>query len=280
MDYRKWKGKDVYTATVTFTPNGKGYDYLTIFPPEPAKNRPLHNASAKVSTRQGEKEVEVVAVTKGVSSKATAWLLDGSQDYKPKQENKTVNFNTNKMADRFFKKVDDVVLDLQTGTVGISRNDSVFTLEFEGDDKTPCVNENMLAMLSMPIPAFAQATDMKSVKVGDLIVKEKSAGWVIKINEKSLTVMKTDGGTFNFSPPKNTLMGQQQNVMVIRNMMGDTAGLQGMQSMLMPLMMMGGDNDLEDLMPMVLMSQSGMMGDQSGSNNMLQMMMMAKMFSK
>ena len=68
MDYRTWNGKDVYTATVTFTPNGKGYDYLTIFPPEPAKNRPLHNASAKVSTRQGEKEVEVVAVTKGAQN--------------------------------------------------------------------------------------------------------------------------------------------------------------------------------------------------------------------
>lgn len=270
----------VRTAYVKFTTTGKTYAYLTDDPDIRRGDGVFIETPFEPHKRV---IVQDLSLWGHIDEKCTRFLKDPKHCVRSKkemrklkeEENSMKNFNTNKLADRFFKKVDNVVMDLQTGSVGIQNGDSVYTFshdEAEGDT----INENMFAMFSMPLPAFAQATPLDQIKVGDLIAKDTAVGWVTKVNKKTVTVMKTDGGTFNFSPPKNTLMGESQNVMVVRNMMGDSEGLGNMQNMLMPLMMMGGDNsDIESMMPMLLMSQSGMMGD--GSNNMLQMMMLAKM---
>jgi uncharacterized membrane protein YgcG len=79
-------------------------------------------------------------------------------------------------------------------------------------------------------------------------------------------LMKVDGTRSTWTPPKVSMLGMDSGVMVLRSLMtmlpGGNAGLQGMQSMLMPMLMMGqlngdGDSglDMEAMIPMMLMGQ-------------------------
>jgi hypothetical protein len=60
---------------------------------------------------------------------------------------------------------------------------------------------------------------------------------------------------------------------------GGDKGLAGMQSMLLPMMMMGGDSEgmLDKMMPLMLMNQMGGADSGGGMGNMMQMMMMMQM---
>ena len=171
-------------------------------------------------------------------------------------------FNSQKMMDRFFKKVDNAVWDLTSGRIGIATKDGITTIEGEGDDAQVVVN--MMDQFGMAIPAFAQNTPVADVKLGDLVYGSTISGWVVKQNPKSFELLKADGTRTTWQAPKVQMMGLEgvNGVMVLRslgNMLpGGNAGLQGIQGMLMPMIMMGGDNmDLESMMPMLLMSQMG-----------------------
>lgn len=177
----------------------------------------------------------------------------------------------NKFMDRLFKKADNIVWDLMTGRVGIATADGIATLEGEGDDAQ--VNVNLLDQFGMGIPAFAQSTPISAVNVGDIIFFGASdrPGWVIEkkvpadaAKQLKFVLMKVDGTRSTWTPPKVSMLGMDSGVMVLRSLMsmlpGGQAGLQGMQSMLMPMMMsgmMGGDGgmDMEAMIPMMLMGQ-------------------------
>lgn len=197
-------------------------------------------------------------------------------------------FNSNKLMDRFFRKVDNVVWDLMTGKVGIKTAEGVVTVEGTGDEAVPVVNP--IEQFGMPVPAFAQNTPFASVNVGDLIYGAKDiTGWVVEKKEKSLVLLKPSGTRSTWTPPKVQFFGFDSGVMVLRSLInvlpGGQSGLGNMQSMLMPLMMMGGgSSDLGEIMPMLLFSQMNAGGDPAaagaGTNNMasvMQMIMMAKM---
>lgn len=169
--------------------------------------------------------------------------------------------NSNKLMDRFFRKVDGAVWDLMTGRIGIKTNDGIVTMEGESDDAT--VTLNLVDQFGIGIPAFAQNTPQAAVQVGDLIYGAKGPlGWVVDKKEKSFNLLKPDGTRTNWSPPKVAMFGFDGGVMVLRSLMnmlpGGAGGLAGMQGALMPLLMMGGDTDIGDLMPMLLMGQMGM----------------------
>jgi hypothetical protein len=196
-------------------------------------------------------------------------------------------FNSNKMMDRFFKPVKNVVWDIMSGKIGIATSEGITTIEGEGDDAQ--ITINMFDQFGMPVPAFAQNTPVSAVKLGDLIYGSTISGWVVKINEKSFELLKADGTRTRWQAPKVQMMGIEgvNGVMVLRslgNMLpGGDAGLQGIQGMLMPMMMMGGDVDFEKMMPMILMSQMGTTAVDKDGNpnpaaggmaNMLPMMMM------
>jgi hypothetical protein len=178
----------------------------------------------------------------------------------------------NKFMDRLFKKADNIVWDLMTGRVGIATADGIATLEGEGDDAQ--VNVNLLDQFGMGIPAFAQSTPISAVNVGDIIFFGASdrPGWVIEkkvpadaAKQLKFVLMKVDGTRSTWTPPKVSMLGMDSGVMVLRSLMsmlpGGQAGLQGMQSMLMPMMMMGqmngddGGMDMEAMIPMMLMGQ-------------------------
>jgi hypothetical protein len=204
----------------------------------------------------------------------------------------------NKMMNRFFRKVDGVVWDLMTGRIGIKTKDGITTIEGDGDDAQVVIN--MLDQFGMELPAFAQSTPVSAVTVGDLIYGAKEVlGWVVKKNEKSLVLMKPDGTRSTWSPPKVQMLGLDSGVMVLRSLInmlpGGQGGLGQMQNMLMPLMMMGGGEDigldLDSMMPLMLMSQMGVpqvAADGStpaaaypfGGGNMMQTMLLMQMMKK
>lgn len=208
----------------------------------------------------------------------------------------------NKFMDRMFRKADGVVWDLMTGKIGIQADGGIVTLEGEGEDAR--VNINLLDEFGVALPAFAQSTPVDQIAVGDIIYtgkrdtirfvtglveSSKAAAKTTKVAAtaapaiKKFRVMSLDGTSSTWTPPKATILGFDSGVMVLRSLMsmlptGDK-GLNQMQGMLMPLLMMsGGDlgSDLDSMVPMMLMSQMGG-GDAGGMSNMMQMMFMMKL---
>lgn len=206
-------------------------------------------------------------------------------------------FNPNKLMDRFFKKVDNVVWDLMSGRVGIATSEGITSLEVskDGDDDVYEVSLNMMDQFGMAVPAFAQNTPVEQVNVGDLIHGARDiTGWVVGKRGKAFEILKPNGQRTTWQPPKVKLMGVDgvNGVMVLRSLMnmlpGGDNSLQGMQSMMMPLMMMGDGNiDFEKIMPMMLMSQMGNSATDADGNanpmggmnmqNMMPMLMMMSM---
>ena len=197
----------------------------------------------------------------------------------------------NKLMNRFFRRVDGVVWDLMSGKIGVKCPDGIATLEGTGDDAQ--VSINMFDQFGFEVPAFAQNTPTAAIEVGDLVVGTKGIqGWVIEKKEKTLVLMKPDGSRGSMTPPKVQMMGLEGGVMVLRSLVnmlpGGTGGLNQMQTMLMPMLMMsGGELDLDSMMPMLLMSQmntgavdpsnpNAALLAQNQMSQMMQMMMMSQ----
>jgi len=202
-----------------------------------------------------------------------------------------INFpGADKLMSRFFRKADGVVWDLMTGKIGVITDEGIATLDGTGEDAT--VNINLMDEFGMPLPAFAQSTPKGDVQIGDIIVRSdknaRNIAWVVNKTEDGdkikFRLIKPNGEFANWNPPKVSLMGMDGGIMVLRSLMtmlpnGDK-GLGQMQSMLLPMMMMGGGDlggDLEKMMPLMLMSQMNGGTDGGGMGNMMQTMMLMKM---
>ncbi len=206
-------------------------------------------------------------------------------------------FNPSALIERMFKKADGVVWDLMTGHLGVEYDGGIATFD-------PAAGQVQLNLMnfSMPLPAFAQNTPISQVKVGDLVITGKADrhGWVTEVKDKSIRIMRPDGSGSTHTPVKVATLGlDQEGVMVVRSLInmlpGGSTGLAGLQSSLLPLMMMGGgDLDLDSMMPMLLISQMGVPGvaaptvnpdgtttpapvNPFGSGNMMQTMLMMQM---
>lgn len=203
--------------------------------------------------------------------------------------NSMMSGSVEKLMGRMFRRVDTVVWDLMTGKLGIRTSDGeIATIEGEGDDAS--ISINPFEDFGIAIPAFAQATPLASVKVGDLIAAGSGSGsvrgWIIEIKEKdggkkTFRVISASGNISTWNPPKVEMFGFDSGVLVVRSLMnmlpGGESGLSGLQSNLLPMIMMsGGDLDLEKVMPMILMGSMNNSG--GGMGNMMQMMLMMKMF--
>lgn len=198
-----------------------------------------------------------------------------------------------KLVNRFFRRVDEVVWDLMSGRVGVRTNDDeIATLDGEGDAAEVVINP--FGDFGVPIPAFAQSVPVAEIKQGDLIYNAKKVlGWVIGTPNltptkgkatRTFKLLKPDGTRGEWSPAKLSSMGLDlSGAMVLRsliNMLPGT-GLGGLQGMLMPMLMMGGDSgDLEKMLPLMLLGQMGTIGGGAAAGNMggmFQMMMMMKL---
>lgn len=153
------------------------------------------------------------------------------------------------------------------------------------------VTLNPMATMSMAMPAYGQKVSGNNVKIGDIIINNKGEahGWVIEIKKNGTFKIQNVSGTVNtINPPKINLagMGDTGGIMVVKQLFDITGNnTNSFQSMLMPMMMMNGgelDGDqLNKMIPMMLMMNSGSMGGQNqDGNNMMQSMMMMQMFNK
>ncbi len=212
------------------------------------------------------------------------------------KENTMNGFNfpgSNKLLDRMFRKADGVVWDLMSGKIGVQTDEGIVTLEGTGEDAQ--VNVNLFDDFGMALPAFAQATPKNGVQVGDIIYRgaRNNIAWVIEKTEVEkdgvttykFKLMKPNGETANWNPPKVSLMGFESGVMVLRSLVSMLPGGQGdlgqMQGMLMPLMMMGGleGDAMEKMMPLMLMQMTSGQGA-GGMGNMMQTMLLMQMLGK
>lgn len=202
------------------------------------------------------------------------------------KENTMNGFNfpgSNKLLDRMFRKAEGVVWDLMTGKIGVQTDEGIVTLEGTGEDAQ--VNVNLFDDFGIALPAFAQATPKNGVQVGDIIYRgaRNNIAWVIEKKEDGdkvrFKLMKPNGETANWNPPKVSLMGFESGVMVLRSLVsmlpGGHSDLGQMQGMLMPLMMMGGleGDTMDKMMPLMLMQMTSGQGA-NGMGNMMQMMML------
>jgi len=200
-------------------------------------------------------------------------------------------FSNDKLMNRFFRPVKNVVWDLMSGKIGVlTKNNEIATLELDADGNA-AVNINLFNQFGVAIPAFAQNTPKAAVVAGDLIyVDGKVKGWVLENTDKGFQLMHPDGGRHHWTPPKVQMFGLDGGVMVARSLInmlpGGSTGLSGMQANLLPLLAMGGDLDLEKMMPLILMSQMGTPAADPANpgvaanpiGNMLPMLMMMQMF--
>lgn len=200
-----------------------------------------------------------------------------------------------KMMNRFIRKVDNVVWDLSTGKIGFVNDDGeILSLEGEGDDAQ--ISVNPFDQFGVPIPAFAQNVPASEVQVGDLIYStsskgEREVGWIIEPQgtKKAFKIMRPGGSSGNWTPLKVQCLGIDGGVMVLRSLDKMLGGnMMGMQGMLMPMLMMGGDVDFDSIVPMMLMSSMSNTTAPDGTTapnplfgqggNMMQMMMQMQMF--
>lgn len=182
------------------------------------------------------------------------------------------------MLDNMFRKVDNVIMDISTGSLGMKVEGSAYTFN---DNK---LKENPIKAFSMPFPAFAMSTPLDQVKVGDMIVNKqgKATGWITEmLLDGGYKVQNAEGAVINFSPVTNTFMGGE-SVMVIKNMFGDeTFG--GIQGPLMAMQMFGGGKDMEGMFKLLMFQNSGMfnmmgVGGDNQFSQMLPNLMLLKAF--
>lgn len=202
-------------------------------------------------------------------------------------------FSKEALMNRFFRKIEDAVWDLQSGKIGLATKEGIATIDGTGDDAT--ISINPIEQFGIPVPSFAQNTPLADVKVGDLLYGTTTGtrGWITKIvvNEKEdgaktykFKLLTPAGTETSFTPPKIAMFGfDPSGAMIVRslfNMMGSSENLAGLQGNLMPLLMMGGDmEDFGDMLPIMMMGGMGT-GGAGNMGTMMSSMMMMKMMGK
>lgn len=188
---------------------------------------------------------------------------------------------------KFFRPVDNMVWDMMSGRVGVQTRDGILTLELDNNaPEESTIVSNPFEDFSVALPAFAQSIPTDQINIGDMIyssARNGIMGWVVKKTEKSYRVMKTDGTVSQWNPPKVQMMGFDSGVMIVRSLINTTGGSQGLgdfQNMMMPMLAMGmlDDQDMTSkMMPLMLMTQTGMGGNAQGMMPLMMNMMMMKM---
>lgn len=191
-----------------------------------------------------------------------------------------------KFFNRMFRRVGGVVWDITSGKLGLKDDNGIYTLELtttgEGAKaKTEAqIVVNPFDAFGIDIPAFATTTKLADVALGDVIVGDsKILGFVVEQKDNSLVLLDQNGMRKQYNPPKVAILGTDNGVLVMKNLMnvaGGESGLQGLQGSLLPLLMMGGDLDLESILPLMLFSQQSGAGAAAGMNSMLPMLMLSK----
>lgn len=178
-----------------------------------------------------------------------------------------------------FKQVKDVIIDLQTGTMGVKQKndeagDVLATVDADGE-----LVHNPIKQLGLPIPGIAIRTPVADLKPGDIIVMP-DGGYSFNLGPTeeggNLKIVNAKSGrATNFNPAKNTLLGNN-GVLAVRNIfnLGGGGGAGGglFSNPLMLMLLLGnkdgddGDGGLGglDKKTLMLLMLSGGLGGQPG----------------
>lgn len=149
-----------------------------------------------------------------------------------------------------FRQVKDVVIDLQSGSMGVKqKNDEGEFLVTLSDEQK--LIHNPIKQLGLPIPGIAIRTNVADLKVGDIIVMP-DGGYSFNLGpagDGDLNIVNAKSGrSTKFNPAQNTILGNN-GVMAVRNLFnfggggGAGGGLGGNPLLLMLLL---GNKDGED----------------------------------
>lgn len=150
-----------------------------------------------------------------------------------------------------FKQVKDVIIDLQTGTMGVKQKndeagDVLATVDAEGE-----LVHNPIKQLGLPIPGIAIRTPVADLKPGDIIVMP-DGGYSFNLGPTeeggNLKIVNAKSGrATNFNPAKNTLLGNN-GVLAVRNIfnLGGGGGAGGLFGNPLMLMLLLGNKDGDD----------------------------------
>lgn len=190
-----------------------------------------------------------------------------------------------KFLNRMFRHIGGLVWDLTTGKIGYRTQDGILTFSVEETPgpndtiiKTPTVNANPFDTFSVDIPAFAANTPLEQIDVGDVLVGANAVlGWVTETTGASLKYLSFDGHSKTYTPQKVAILGVGGGTLIVKSLtslLGGDAGRQGLESQLLPLILLNGKDGLEDTLPLLLMSTMGGVG----GGNIGQMLMMKSLF--
>lgn len=185
-------------------------------------------------------------------------------------EKKETKMNTNAMRDSFFREVKNVVIDIQSGKMGVTSKDGIAT--FANNQ----VSVNPIVDFGVKIPAFAMRVEVDKLTEGDIIINGDESTFFKARTEAGYEVVTLGGEVRQVGSVSNMFFGKN-TVLAVKNMFGE-----GTNPMMMALLMgdegfggKGGDN--KNLM--LAMAMSGGFGgasDMGGMNPMMMMLLMNK----
>jgi hypothetical protein len=177
-----------------------------------------------------------------------------------------ISMNTQNLRNQIFREVKNVVIDIQTGTLGFQNKDGIATYV----DGT--ISVNPIVDFGVKVPAFAMRVAVKDLNAGDIILQGDDASFYHRETEAGYEVLTLNGEVRQVGNVSNLFFGAN-TVLAVKNMFGNS----GMNPMMMA-MMMGEEKEGFDMKTFALMS---MMGQNQGTDSgMQQMMMMAMLMNK
>ena len=191
------------------------------------------------------------------------------QPKSPKKETK-MKLNTNNLKNMFFREINNVAIDMMTGSLGFVKDGNVNTFA------NGAVNVNPITDMAVTIPAFAMLTKITDLKQGDIVVFGDALGFFVSSNEAQVVVVGANGNTVTITPTNNLLFGGAGSVMAVRNMFGNMSSgdANGMNPMLAFALMGDGGEKGDMLKTMMFMQMMG--GGNMGGMNPLMLLALAK----
>lgn len=190
-----------------------------------------------------------------------------------------------KLLESMFCEVSDVVIDVQSGAVGVKvknmDGEVVRTLVKEGDKFT--LSSNPITELAFDIPAYAVRTAPADLKEGDIVLLEDNSwGFYVGAGDEEgignpviRVVNAKTGRTTPVSVAHNRLFGTY-GILAVKNLFGGAAagGNGGFESIL-PLLLLkdGGLDDSKGLLLMLMLS-GGKLGGEGGLGNILPLLLL------
>lgn len=190
------------------------------------------------------------------------------------EQPKESKMNTASLKDSFFREVKNVVIDIQSGKLGVTSKDGIAT--FANNQ----VSVNPIVDFGIKIPAFAMRVEVTNLAEGDIIISGDESTFFKSKTESGYEVVTLSGEVRQVGSVSNMFFGKN-TVLAVKNMFGE-----GTNPMMMAMLMGdgfgSGDKGDNKNMMLMMMAMSGGMGGSADNIGMggMNPMMLAMLMSK